>query len=67
MAPLKFAALSSEIDLPFYAALASLKINHDKLDDSPRKVLGQYELSSTADPSTSCRIQIQETALTGEE
>lgn len=67
MAPLRFAALSSEIDLPFYAALATLKINHDKLDDSPRKVLGQYELNGSNNPSTSCRIQIQENALTGEE
>ncbi|KAI4193613.1 MAG: hypothetical protein LQ350_008228 [Teloschistes chrysophthalmus] len=33
---LKFATFTSEVELPFYTSLASLKIDHDKLDDSWR-------------------------------
>ncbi|KAL7267373.1 Autophagy protein 7 [Rhizina undulata] len=38
----KFAPFESSIELPFYYSLAAHKIDYDKLDDSPRKVLGQY-------------------------
>ena len=67
MKPLKFAAFSSEIELPFYSALAALKIDHDRLNDSARKVLGKYELRSVEDAIGSCRLQIQGNALSGEE
>jgi hypothetical protein len=39
MSTLKFAPWLSDVDVQFYAALANIKINHDKLDDSARKVL----------------------------
>jgi ubiquitin-like modifier-activating enzyme ATG7 len=67
MTSLKFAALSSEVELPFYTALASLKINYDKLDDSARKVLGLYELRPNDEPGNSCRLQVHGSALTGDE
>ena len=38
----KYAPFESAIDLPFYYSLAAHKIDHDKLDDSPRRVLGRY-------------------------
>ncbi|KAI5858455.1 hypothetical protein BZA05DRAFT_381270 [Tricharina praecox] len=53
----KFAPFESAIDLPFYYSLASHKIDHDKLDDSPRRVLGQYA------PWEKQRMQIQGDAL----
>lgn len=39
---MKYASFDSFIDTPFYYSLASHKIEYDKLDDSPRRVLGQY-------------------------
>jgi ubiquitin-like modifier-activating enzyme ATG7 len=57
----KFAPFESAIDLPFYYSLASHKINYDKLDDSPRRVLGQYV------PKDSQRMQIQGDALEADE
>jgi ubiquitin-like modifier-activating enzyme ATG7 len=66
MAMLKFASFTSEIELPFYASLASLKINHDGLDDSARRVLGLYEIHS-GEPSASCRMQLHANALTSDE
>ncbi|KAL8762504.1 MAG: hypothetical protein Q9184_001504 [Pyrenodesmia sp. 2 TL-2023] len=50
---LKFATFTSDIELPFYASLASLKINHDKLDDSSRRILGLYEIKPTDPPESS--------------
>ncbi|KAF1983605.1 E1-like protein-activating [Aulographum hederae CBS 113979] len=67
MATLQFAPWSSEIELGFYASLASLKINHDRLDDSARKVLGVYELRPTDPPERSARMQILGNALTSDE
>jgi ubiquitin-like modifier-activating enzyme ATG7 len=60
---LQFAPFSSEIELPFYTALSSLKIDHDKLDVSARQVLGLYELRTAAAPEASCRMQILGNAL----
>ena len=57
----------SDVELPFYMALASTKINHDKLDDSARKILGRYEIRPTEAPNASCRIQIHGDALTSDE
>lgn len=54
---LKFAPFESAVDLPFYYSLASHKIDYDKLDDSPRRVLGQYV------PKDAQRMQIHGDAL----
>lgn len=67
MAALRFASFSSDIELPFYTSLASHKINHDKLDDSARRVLGLYELKASEEAGASCRIQIHGNALTSDE
>ncbi|EAA62008.1 hypothetical protein AN7428.2 [Aspergillus nidulans FGSC A4] len=64
---MQYTPFASDIELPFYIALASLKINHDKLDDSARKVLGLYELRPSDAPNASCRIQIHGNALTSDE
>ena len=63
---LKFATFNSDIELPFYASLASHKINHDKLDDSARRLLGVYEIRPTESPETSCRLQLHGNALTAD-
>ncbi|KAK8206274.1 autophagy-related protein 7 [Phyllosticta capitalensis] len=60
----QYAPWSSDIELSFYAALASIKVNHDKLDDSSRKVLGLYEIKHDDPPERSCRMQILGSALT---
>lgn len=64
---LKFATFTSDIELPFYASLASLKINHDKLDDSSRRLLGLYEIKPADPPGSSCRLQVHGNSLTGDE
>ncbi|KAL2260621.1 hypothetical protein VTK26DRAFT_5312 [Humicola hyalothermophila] len=64
MSALKFVPFSSEIELPFYSALFSSKLDHDKLDDSARPVMGLYAPHPQADPSSSTRMQILGTALT---
>ncbi|KAH7091309.1 autophagy-related protein 7 [Paraphoma chrysanthemicola] len=67
MAALKFAPWQSDVDVQFYAALAHIKINHDKLDDSARKVLGVYEVRPGDHSSRSMRIQIHPNALTSDD
>ncbi|KAF1979685.1 autophagy-related protein 7 [Bimuria novae-zelandiae CBS 107.79] len=67
MATLKFAPWQSDVDVQFYAALANIKINHDKLDDSARKVLGLYEVRASEAPGRSNRIQILPNALTSDD
>ncbi|KAF3762942.1 hypothetical protein M406DRAFT_108084 [Cryphonectria parasitica EP155] len=64
MAELKFAAFSSQIELPFYSALFSSKLDHAKLDDSARFVLGTYESNPAATPDESTRMQILGNSLT---
>lgn len=64
---LKFATFKSDIELPFYASLASLKIDHDRLDDSSRRILGLYEVRPTDSPDSSCRLQVHGNALTSDE
>ena len=65
--PLQYAPWTSDIELAFYSALASIKINHDKLDSSARKVLGVYEINHKDPPERSTRMQIHGTALTTDE
>jgi ubiquitin-like modifier-activating enzyme ATG7 len=67
MTTLQFAPWSSDIDLAFYAALASIKINHDRLNDSARKLLGLYEIRAGDKAELSARMQIHPTALTSDE
>lgn len=64
---MQYSPFASDIELPFYSSLASLKINHDKLDDSARKLLGLYEIRSSDAPEASCRMQIRGNALTSDE
>lgn len=63
---LKFATFTSDIELPFYTSLANLKINHDKLDDSSRQILGLYEIRPKDAPEASCRLQIHGNSLTSD-
>jgi len=67
MTTIKFATWSTDVEIQFYAALAHIKINHDKLDDSARKVLGLYDVRPGDHPSRSSRLQIHGTALTTDE
>lgn len=62
--PLQFATFSSQIELPFYSAVFSRKLDHDKLDDSARFVMGLYESRGEKDPHESTRLQIHGNALT---
>lgn len=62
--PLKFATFSSEIELPFYSALFSSKLDHDKLSDSARPVLGLYEPRAGLAPDDSVKMQVLGSALT---
>ena len=64
---LKYTPWTSDIDIAFYQALASLKINHDKLDSSARKVLGLYEINPKDAEARSTRMQIHGNALTTDE
>lgn len=64
MSELKFSPFTSQIELPFYSALFSSKLDLDKLDDSARFVLGTYESSPLATPRESTRMQILGNALT---
>ena len=64
---LQYAPWTSDVELAFYSSLASLKINHDMLDSSARKVLGLYEINHKDPPERSSRMQIHGTALTTDE
>lgn len=63
----QYAPWISDIELAFYSALSNLKINHDKLDSSARRVLGLYELQNRDAPNRSTRMQLHGTALTSDE
>lgn len=63
---LKFATFTTDIELPFYTTLASHKINHDKLDDSARRLLGLYEIRANDAPESSCRLQLHANSLTND-
>jgi ubiquitin-like modifier-activating enzyme ATG7 len=67
MATIKYAPWQSDVDVQFYAALAHIKINHDKLDDSARKVLGLYDIRPGDHSSRSNRMQIHPNALTSDD
>lgn len=65
--PLRYATWISDVELAFYSSLASIKINHDKLDSSARKVLGLYEINPKDDEARSTRMQIHGNELTTDE
>ncbi|OBT56430.1 E1-like protein-activating enzyme G [Pseudogymnoascus sp. 24MN13] len=60
---LQYAPFQSEIELPFYSALANLKIDHDRLDVSARQVLGLYGAPINLTSRTNCQMQILGNAL----
>lgn len=64
---MQYVPFVSDIEIPFYASLANHKINHDKLDDSARKVLGLYEVRPADVKEHSCRMQIHGNALTNDD
>lgn len=64
MSEVKYSAFTSQIELPFYSALFSSKLDHAKLDDSARFVLGVYEANPAALPDEGTRMQILGNALT---
>ncbi|KAH6630974.1 hypothetical protein B0J18DRAFT_394588 [Chaetomium sp. MPI-SDFR-AT-0129] len=64
MSGLKYVPFSSEIELPFYSALFSSKLEHDKLDSSARSVTGLYEPRPQAGQDAGARVQILGNALT---
>ncbi len=64
---MQYVPFASDIEIPFYASLASHKINHDKLDDSARKLLGLYEIRPSDSKDHSCRMQVHANALTSDE
>ncbi|KIW14585.1 E1-like protein-activating enzyme Gsa7p/Apg7p [Exophiala spinifera] len=64
---MQYVPFASDIEIAFYASLASHKINHDKLDDSARKVLGLYEIRPADSKEHSCRMQVHANALTSDE
>lgn len=66
MAGLQFAPWTSDVELPFYTSLSHLKINHDKLDSSARKVRGLYQVDHRDVPERSTRMQIHGSALTSD-
>jgi hypothetical protein len=65
--PLRYATWISDVELGFYSSLASIKINHDRLDSSARKVLGLYEINPKDAEARSTRMQIHGNALTTDE
>jgi ubiquitin-like modifier-activating enzyme ATG7 len=64
---MQYVPFASDIEIPFYASLASHKINHDKLDDSARKLMGLYEIRPADNKEHSCRMQIHGNALTNDD
>ena len=64
---MQYVPFASDIEIPFYASLASHKINHDKLDDSARKLTGLYEIRPSDAKEHSCRMQIHGNALTNDD
>ncbi|KAK5452831.1 Autophagy protein 7 [Exophiala xenobiotica] len=64
---MQYVPFASDIEIPFYASLASHKINHDKLDDSARKLLGLYEIRPADAREHSCRMQVHANALTSDD
>lgn len=67
MTALKFAPFSSFMELPFYSAFFSLKLEHDKLDDGARALLGLYEAGRDKEPADSTKMHILSSALSSKQ
>lgn len=55
---LKFATFTSQVELPFWASLASEKIDQHKLDETERSISGVYEIRQDVSPEASCVLQL---------
>ena len=60
---MQYVPFISSIEIPFYASLASHKIDTSKLDDTPIPVQGLYEIRPSDPKDHSCRLQIHSNAL----
>ncbi|KAK5102644.1 Autophagy protein 7 [Lithohypha guttulata] len=60
---MQYVPFISDIEIPFYASLARQKIDHDKLDSSPKPIRGLYEIRPNDPREQSCRMQIHGNAL----
>lgn len=58
---LRFGQLSSFIDVGFYSALASFKIDHAKLDDSAKPAVGTYTAGRYDGPTA--RVEVRSDAF----
>ncbi|KKA28718.1 hypothetical protein TD95_004910 [Thielaviopsis punctulata] len=63
--PLQFVPLSSEIELPFYSALFSMKLETDMLNDSARSITAAYE-ARVSRPEDSCKVQVVGNSLSSQ-
>lgn len=63
---LKFATLTSQVDLPFWASLASQKVDEQKLDESERPLSAFYEIHRNVPPEASSSLQIHGASTDGE-
>ena len=61
---LEYVAFDSQMDMPFYTNFFASKLDHDKLDDSARFILGVYEPRGEKNPNLSVKMQIHANALT---
>ena len=64
---MKYDSFFSFVDLAFYTALATHKIDHDKLDDSVRKLLGLYAPARLNSSRDGGRMEIAPNALVADE
>ncbi|EER28207.1 Autophagy protein 7 [Coccidioides posadasii str. Silveira] len=60
---MQYTPFISDIEIPFFSSLATLKLNHDKLDDSIHNILGFYEVRPSDPQEVSCRMQVPGNAL----
>jgi Ubiquitin-like modifier-activating enzyme ATG7 N-terminus len=65
--PIRYAPWQSDLEFGFYAQLAALKIDKDRLDSPMRKVLGLYKIEQAEVPTNSMKMQIHSHALTAVE
>jgi hypothetical protein len=63
----KFVPLRSNIELGFYTNLLRTKLEHAKLDDAARPIIGLYRPMTVMEPSESARMLINSNALTAQQ
>ncbi|RPB29577.1 E1-like protein-activating [Terfezia boudieri ATCC MYA-4762] len=64
---MKYDSFYSFVELGFYTALASHKIDYDKLDDSARKLLGLYSPAKVNSARDGSRLEIAPNALVADD